>query len=241
MSRSRTVTVLIADVVGSTGLFRRLAAAMGYTEPALFESDEALLAQALPTVDLDELRTTGWVRAPYPEDGRPFGDGEFDTPSGRVEFTSEVLERMGQPRVPTFVAPREGPAGDPALLARFPLQLLTPKHHTRFLNSGYSHLPKHGPAEGGPFIELDAIDAAGRGLADGDRARVWNDRASVEVPVRITQRLRPGVVAIPFGWWSAAHPDGKVANSLTNDTLTDWGGGVAYSDTLVQVVACHVG
>ena len=76
---------------------------------------------------------------------------------------------------------------------------------------------------------------ADRDLADGDLATVWNDRASVEVPVRITDRLRPGVVAIPFGWWSAAHPDGKVANSLTNDTLTDWGGGVAYSDTLVQV------
>jgi hypothetical protein len=26
-----------------------------------------------------------------------------------------------------------------------------------------------------------------------------------------------------------------VANSLTNDTLTDWGGGVAFSDTLVEV------
>ena len=74
-----------------------------------------------------------------------------------------------------------------------------------------------------------------RGLTDGALAVVWNDRASVTVPVKITDRLRSGVVAIPFGWWSAAHPDGKVANSLTNDTLTDWGGGVAYSDTLVQV------
>jgi anaerobic selenocysteine-containing dehydrogenase len=55
--------------------------------------------------------------------------------------------------------------------------------------------------------------------------------------VRVTRRLRPGVVAIPFGWWSRHHPDGKVANSLTNDTLTEWGGGVAYSDTLVQVEA----
>ena len=55
--------------------------------------------------------------------------------------------------------------------------------------------------------------------------------------MKITERLRPGVVAIPFGWWSRHHPDGKVANSLTNDTLTEWGGGVAYSDTLVQVEA----
>ena len=64
---------------------------------------------------------------------------------------------------------------------------------------------------------------------------MWNDRASLEVPARISDRLRPGVVAIPFGWWQSQHPDGKAANTLTNDTLTEWGGGVAYSDTLVQV------
>ena len=78
-------------------------------------------------------------------------------------------------------------------------------------------------------------DAAARRLADGDCARVFNDRASLELPVRISQRLRPGLAAIPWGWWRHQHPDGKVANSLTNDTLTDWGGGVAFSDTLVQI------
>ncbi len=225
----------LGESCSNTELFRRLAAAMGYTEPSLFDDDETLLAQALPTIDLDELRLVGWVRAPYPDDGRPFGDGEFDTASGRVELASDVLERMGQPRLPAYVPSREGPDGDPDLLARFPLQLLTPKHHTRFLNSAYSHLPKHGPAEGGPFVEIDAADAAARGLGEGGMARVWNDRASVVVPVKVTERLRPGVVAIPFGWWCEHHPDGRIANSLTNDTLTEWGGGVAYSDTLVQV------
>jgi anaerobic selenocysteine-containing dehydrogenase len=227
----------VGESCSNTELFRRLARAMGYTEPSLFDDDETLLRTALPTVDLDELRRVGWVRVPYPEDGRPFGDGHFETASGRVELASDALERMGQPRVPIYVPPREGPDGDPDLAARYPLQLLTPKHHTRFLNSGYADLPRHGAAEGGPFVELDEHDAAARGLADGERARVWNDRASVEVPVRISRRLRPGVVAIPFGWWSRHHPDGKVANSLTNDTLTEWGGGVAYSDTLVEVAA----
>jgi anaerobic selenocysteine-containing dehydrogenase len=225
----------LGESCSNTELFRRLATAMGYTEQSLFDDDDTVLRDALPSVDLDELRRVGWVKVPYPDDGRPFGDGTFDTASGRVELASEQLERMGQPRVPTFVAPREGPHGDTDLAEQYPLQLLTPKHHTRFLNSGYSQLPKHGPAEGGPFVELDAADAARRALVDGDLARVWNDRASVVVPVKISRRLRPGVAAIPFGWWSRHHADGKVANSLTNDTLTEWGGGVAYSDTLVQV------
>jgi anaerobic selenocysteine-containing dehydrogenase len=224
------------EACSNTELFRRLAGAMGLQDPALQDSDEAILQQALGSkVDLEELRRVGWLKVPYPEDGRAWGAGVFPTPSGRVELVSERLGAMGQPTLPTFVAPREGPHGDPELHVRFPLQLMTPKHHTRFLNSGYSQLPKHGPAEGGPFVELDPADAANRGLADGDLARVWNDRASITVPVRVTDRVRPGVVAIPFGWWSAHHPDGKVANALTNDTLTDWGGGVAFSDTLVDI------
>ncbi len=225
----------VGQAVSNTELFRRLARAMSLDEPSLFDDDETLMRAALPTVDIDALRRDGWWRVPYPEDGRPWGDGVFPTPSGRVELVNPRLLQLGQPALPTFVPPREGPGGDADLFARYPLQLLTPKHHTRFLNSSYSQLPKHGPAEGGPFVELDPTDAASRGLADGDLAAVWNDRARVEVPVRISERLRPGVVAIPFGWWMRHHPDGRVANSLTNDTLTDWGGGVAYSDTLVQV------
>jgi anaerobic selenocysteine-containing dehydrogenase len=220
----------------NTELFRRLAAAMGYTEPALFDDDEALLAQALgAAVDLDELRKVGWVRVPYPEDGRPFGDGVFPTASGKVELVSERLRALGQPVLPTYRPAPEGPGGDAELVARYPLQLLAPKHHTRFLNSSYSPLPKHGPAEGAPFVEIAAADAAARGLADGDEAEVFNGRASVTLPVRISTRVRPGVVAIPWGWWASQHPDGRAANALTNDALTDWGGGVAFFDTLVEV------
>ena len=72
---------------------------------------------------------------------------------------------------------------------------------------------------------------------------MWNDRGSLLLPVRISERVRAGVVAIPWGWWAAqhatqhaeAHSGGQVANSLTSDTLTDWGGGVSYYDTMVAV------
>ena len=223
----------LGEAVSNAELFRRIAGAMGLTEPSLFDDDMTILRQSLPTIDIDELRRNRWMKVPYPEDGRPWADGGFPTATGKVELASVALEQMGQPRLPTFVPPKEGPTSPAA--ARFPLQLMTPKHHARFLNSSYSQLPKHGPAEGGPFVDLDPGDAAARGLTEGDRARVFNDRASLELPVKISGRMRPGLAAIPWGWWRDQHPDGKVANSLTNDTLTDWGGGVAYSDTLVQI------
>ena len=227
----------LGEAVSNSELFRRLAAAMGLTEPSLFHDDMTVLRAALPTVDIEALRRDGWLKVPFPESGTPWAEGGFPTPSGKVEFASSTLEQMGQPRLPTFVPPLEGPGGPNS--HRFPLQLMTPKHHSRFLNSSYSDLPKHGPAEGGPFVELDAVDAAARGLKPGDIARVFNDRASLELPVKITTRLRPGLASIPWGWWRHHHPDGHLANSLTNDTLTDWGGGVAFSDTLVEIAPAH--
>jgi anaerobic selenocysteine-containing dehydrogenase len=223
------------ESVSNSEVFRRLAGAMGFTEPALFDDDMTAIRDSLPGIDVDELRRVGYVRVPYPEDGRPFGDGVFPTASGKVEFVSEALVAMGQPALPTFVPPIEGPGS--VLAERFPLQLMTPKHHNRFLNSGYSHLPGHGGRESGPFLELSADDASTRGIVEGQYVRVFNDRASVEVPARITDRLRPGLVSIPWGWWNRHHPDAMVANSLTNDTLTEWGGGAAFSDTLVEVAA----
>jgi anaerobic selenocysteine-containing dehydrogenase len=225
----------VGESLSNTEFFRRLAAALGCDEPSLFDDDMTLLQQALPDVDLEQLRTEGYLRVPAPESGKPWAEGGFPTPSGRIEFASDQLERLGQPSLPTFIPPSEGP-GQP-LAEQYPLQLLTMKHHQRFLNSSYSPLPGHGPLEGMPFIEIHPDDAALRQITEADMVRVYNDRAEVRVPARLSTRVRPGVVMMPFGWWRTQHGDDRSANSLTNDTLTDWGGGVAYADTLVEVAA----
>ena len=229
----------LGESCNNTELFRRIAAAMELTEPALFADDEQLMRDAMPTIDLNELRRERWLETPlYPADRRPFGDPDGTTPirsaTGRIELASDALEAAGHPRVPTH---RIGSGRRAAVAVPDRFHLMTPKQHTRFLNSGYAQLPKHGPAEGGPYVELHGDDAGRLGLTEGETARVANERGELRLPVRITERLRPGVVAIPFGWWRDDHPDRGVANSLTNDTLADWGGGVGYFDTWVTVGA----
>ena len=49
--------------------------------------------------------------------------------------------------------------------------------------------------------------------------------------MRVSARVRPGVVAIAWGWWGV---DAAV-NVLTSDELTDWGGGVAFWSTRVAI------
>jgi anaerobic selenocysteine-containing dehydrogenase len=226
----------VGDSVSNSELHRRLATALGCTEPALFDDDHQVLAEAITGVDVEQLREVGFLRSPaYPTDGRPYAEGGFATASGRVELASDSLVARGLPRLPSYTPAHEAHGGDPQLVARFPFTLLTPKQHVRFLNSSYSHLPGHGPLEGGPYVEMMAADAARLGVVDGRTVRVHNDRGELHLPVKVTERLRPGVVAIPWGWWQRDHGDAASANALTSATLTDWGGGVAYSDTLVAV------
>jgi len=221
----------LGEAVSNSELHRRLARALGFTEPALFDDDLTALRAALPGIGLDALRTAGIVDVPYPADRLPYAHGGFATSSGKVELRSDLLAALGQPALPTHLEPVEAPT------AEFPFRLLTPKQQMRFLNSSYSHLPSHGPLEPQPAVELCESDATALGLADGDPALVRNHRASLTLPARITPRMRPGVVAIPWGWWSEQHggPGAPVANSLTSDAATDWGGGVAFWDTTVAV------
>lgn len=230
----------LGECVPNTELWRRLSRAMGFTEAELFEDDESLIRSALKAhVDVDTLRREGYVRYSVPDDHLPYADGVFATPSGKAELFSERLAAQGHDALPGYEAPAEGPGGE--LADRFPLVLMSPKTHTRFLNSSYSHLPKHGPLEGAPYVEISPDDAAARGIADGDTVRVWNDRGELLLPARLGTRVRPGVVSVPFGWWGdqhAKHGGGPLTvNALTSDTLSDWGGGVAFFDTLVAVAS----
>lgn len=205
----------VGESVPNTELFRRLADAFGMTDPLFSTTDDELVDMALRDIDGAMLRRDGFVRLPN-ADRRLFADGQFGHADGRCDVAGIVYEPVVSDK-------------------RHPFVLLTPKQHSRFLNSSYSHLPAHGPREGGPYVELNAEDATELGLEDGDRARIANDRAELRLPVKVSGRLGRGVAAVPFGWWDAAHDGIVAANDLTSDAPTDMGGGVAYHDTYVSI------
>ncbi len=64
-----------------------------------------------------------------------------------------------------------------------------------------------------PYVEMHPDDAARIGLDGARRVRVISRRGEIEVAVRITDRIRPGVVFIPFHYAEAA------ANALTHAAL----------------------
>jgi anaerobic selenocysteine-containing dehydrogenase len=152
----------------------------------------------------------------------PYEHGRFATADGRAALRNDALASLGLPALPTHT---------PVPVAPGELRLLTPKTHPRFLNSSYSH--HHGAMEPDPCLELHPDDADALGLPDGAPATVANDRGALTVPVRRSARVRPGVCAIPWGWWG----QDRAVNVLTDDTVADAGGGGAYYGTRVRVTA----
>ncbi|WP_419839092.1 molybdopterin-containing oxidoreductase family protein [Candidatus Poriferisodalis sp.] len=131
----------------------------------------------------------------------------------------------------------ESPSGDAALARRYPLSLMSPKQHQRFLNSFYGGFAHHLPNPPRPRLEISSDDAEARGIAEDDRVRVFNDRGELFVEATITDRLQRGLVAVPFGWW-AGDAAGRTVNVLTNATRGDPDANVgtaAFFDTLVEV------
>jgi anaerobic selenocysteine-containing dehydrogenase len=252
------------EAIPNTELFRRLAARLGMDDPLLHESDEDLVRTALATghpyldgMTYERLLDEGWAPlhlddagASLDQRGQPPktaaalpatspASGAFGTPSGKIHLYSAWLARQGLDPLPAFVPARESPAGDPELAARYPLVLLTSKSALHFLNSSYANLPRHRQAEREPRLEMHPDDAAPRGIADGDYVRVHNDRGEVSLRVCLGDRVRPGVVSMPSGWWASLSPGGSSANALTPDGLSDLGGGADFHDTLVQVTAAR--
>ncbi|MBD3646661.1 MAG: hypothetical protein HUJ31_04215, partial [Pseudomonadales bacterium] len=53
---------------------------------------------------------------------------------------------------------------------------------------------------GEPLANLSAVDAAERGIEDGDLIEIHNDRGRAKIRARVTGRIRPGQVVIYNGW-----------------------------------------
>lgn len=232
----------VGEAIPNTEFFRCLARRLGLDEPFLYESDEQIVRAALANdhpylegITFDRLVNEGWAPLRLGDAWRPFTAGAFDTPSGKCEFYSVTFAEHGLDPLPSYVPARESPSGDPVLAARFPLLLLTSKSALHFLNSSYANSPRQLQAEREPELEIHPADAAARRIADGETVRVFNDRGTVRLRARVGDRVRPGVVCMPSGWWPSLSPGGSSANALTADGLSDWGRGADFHDTLVEV------
>ena len=229
----------LGEAKPNTEVFRLLAARLGFDDPCFQDSDDALAAQAFDKnharavhFDWDALKQKGWQKLAMPD--APFANGGFLTPSGKCEFYSAAMAADGLDPLPAYLPPYESAASNPALASKYPLAMISPPARN-FLNSTFVNVKSLRAAEGEPHLDIHPDDSAARGIAHGDMVRIFNDRGSYVSKARVTDKARPGLVVGLSVWWKKLASDGKNANQVTSQRLTDMGRAPTFYDTLVQV------
>jgi anaerobic selenocysteine-containing dehydrogenase len=229
----------MGEAKANTEIFRLLAAAMGFDDPCFKDSDDQLAAIAFNKQDAraihfdwESLKLKGWQKLAMPD--APFAQGGFPTPSGKCEFYSAQMQADGLDPLPTYLPPYESVASNPELASRYPLAMISPPARN-FLNSTFVNVKSLRSAEGEPHLDIHPDDASARAIADGDMVRIFNDRGTFIAKARVTDKARAGLVVGLSVWWKKLARDGKNANEVTSQQLTDMGRAPTFYDTLVQV------
>ncbi len=189
----------------------------------------ALLGSGHPSLEgitLERLEREHFVRLNVSPEGTPFlpfANGGFGTPTGKCAFRAETI---------AYEPPVESRRGSRKLLAKYPLELISPKNHNS-MNSTFGNRAEVDDETADLIVH--PADAAPRGLESGDSVRVFNERGVCVLRVRVEPNVAPGVVSTPSVRWPKLSPDHVNVNALTSERLTDIGGGPSFYSCLVQV------
>ncbi len=154
------------------------------------------------------------------------------TPDGKVDLVprpmTDDLPRLAE-RMRDLAAASAERAGGGELL-------LIGRRDLRSNNSWMHNAPRLMRGRNRCTLLVHPVDAAARGIAGGERARICSRVGEVEAEVEVTDAVMPGVVSLPHGWGHrgegaklgvAALTPGVSANDLTDEREVDAVSGVA--------------
>jgi anaerobic selenocysteine-containing dehydrogenase len=131
-------------------------------------------------------------------DGKP----GFNTPSGKIEFSSSILEKYGYQAVPDFAEPPMSPYSTPDLARDYPLVLVSGTRSIEFYSTLGIEVPSLRKRRPWPVIEMSPEAGRELGLADGDWVEV--EAPTTDKSIRRQVAFVPGMdprVANAEGLW----------------------------------------
>nr|CRH05417.1 Conserved protein of unknown function[Include Molybdopterin related domain and Aminotransferase domain] [Candidatus Magnetococcus massalia] len=196
------------------------------------QSEEAILERALEETGftLEQVREKGgvvslenlavmdyrkWEKGLLREDGKP----GFNTPSGKFEILSSILEENGYDALPVYTEPKEGPLSRPDLAESYPLVFNSGTrtyHDFRSQHHGVKGLAEKQPE---PRVIMNDRDAADRGIQNGDWVVVSTPRGAERFRARVTDEMVQGAVDCNHGGGGPLGP--KAWQECNVNSLTD--------------------
>lgn len=210
-------------------LLARTLAESGFTIEDLLKSDRMTLS-----LDSEPMTYRKWEKGLLRQDGQP----GFDTPSGKFEIRSSVLERFGYDGLPKYEESDETPFSNPELYKRYPLILGTGPFKPD-MKSCLRAIPAFMEKYPHPAVQMNTEDAKVRKIKTGDVVILKTARGKVTMRAFVTDKIMAGFVYAPVGGggpqgtkeWQQAN-----VNELTDDRQYDpISGFPVYKTLLCQI------
>ncbi len=170
------------------------------------EALEDIFNSQLKPLDItfEELKERGFVTVPI-EYGKYEKKG-FNTPSGKVELYSSVMERNGYDPLPNYQEPPESPLSAPELAKEYPLILITGGRSQYYFHSEFRQIEPLRKRDPDPIVEINPELAARTQIEEGDWVWIETVRGRIKQRAKLTKGIDPRVVNVQHGWWFPEEP-----------------------------------
>ncbi len=136
-----------------------------------------------------------WERGLLRQDGQP----GFDTPSGKFEIASSILEEHGYDPLPVYTEPKEGPLSRPDLAQRYPLVFNSGARIFSDFRSQHHGVPGLQRKAPEPVVTLNTADAKSRSISSGDWVYLETSRGRLKYRAQVTDDIVPGAIEANMG------------------------------------------
>ncbi|MFC1861612.1 molybdopterin-dependent oxidoreductase, partial [Chloroflexota bacterium] len=192
-------------------VYRELCRRMGREDMWPWQTEEEWCNWQLEEMGITfkELTRVGWVPAPEEwkkyETGKLRKDGKpgFQTPAGKCELYSSLLEKYGLEPIPLFTWPKETYENDPEIAREYPVILITGSREMNypFFHSQYRQIPRLREMQLFPKMLINPKLADELGIKDGDWSWVQTRNGKVRFKADVTERIHPRMVSVTHSWW----------------------------------------
>jgi cysteine desulfurase NifS len=131
----------------------------------------------------------------------------FETPSGKFEIASTILEEHGYDSLPVYTEPQESPISQHEISKKFPLIFNSGARVTTDFRSQHHGIPGLSKERPEPTITMNTIDADKRGIINGDLVNVKTIRGRATMRAFVTDDIMQGAVDANMGGGGPVGPE----------------------------------
>lgn len=131
-----------------------------------------------------------WEKGLLRTDGQP----GFETPSGKLEIASSILEEYGYDALPVYVEPGESPLSQPELANKFPLVFNSGARASVDLHALHHTIPALSEEKPVPTVMINTLDAKQRGIENGNLVHIKTKRGQVGMYAFVTDDIVEGAI-----------------------------------------------